>query len=241
MNENYEQQYNLSLFINIIRDFLKSQQFFEHHLYSTLNYKIENTDSFEVKENLYLRYNPEPDIWQVGIHHDKFFWIGSMFRNEKKVSDFHRYEFTVVDIYESQGSAESVIKRYIQILKKLEGQLKLPNVSDLEVRYMTHEEFAKTKDKLEGKYWLVVTGYPINESFYDTKGKDSGHTSKFEIFFINQGKSIEIAACGKLGENLNKDNYISEKENFINTELLKKNFIGFGIGIERLMYLYGIK
>ena len=92
MKPDYKQQYSLSIFINTIRDFLKRQDYFEHHLYSTLSYKIENTDTFEIKKNLYLRYNPEPDIWQVGMRQDKFFWIGSMFRNETKLDDLHRYE-----------------------------------------------------------------------------------------------------------------------------------------------------
>src|SRR5271168_2407246 len=100
MNKDY-QQHNLSKFINAIRSLLLKQNFFEHHLYSTLNYKIENTDTFEIKKDLYLRYNPEPDIWQVGKMHDKFFWIGSMFRNENKLDNLHQYEFTVVDVYQS--------------------------------------------------------------------------------------------------------------------------------------------
>jgi len=57
---------------------------------------------------------------------------------------------------------------------------------------------------LKGGYWLIVTDYPINESFYDAKGRDGGLTSKFEIFFVDEGNCIEIAACGNLGENLNK-------------------------------------
>lgn len=239
MNQDYKQQYNLSLFINAIREHLLKQDFFEHHLYSTLNYKIENTDTFELKENLYLRYNPEPDIWQVGSRYDKFFWIGSMFRDEKEISNLHRNEFTVIDIYQSRGTMDDVVKKYTELLKVLEEKLKLPNLSGLEVRYMTHEEFGKTdKKKLDGKYWLVVTDYPVHESFYDAKGIDVDHTQKFEIFFIDEGESIEIVACGKLGVNLNEINHISRGENFINQELIEKGFIGFGFGLERLVSLY---
>ena len=71
----------------------------------------------------------------------------------------------------------------MEILKKLEDKLNLLNLSELEVQYMTHEDFSNIdKNKLSGKYWLVVTDYPVNESFYDTQGKGNGHTSKFEIF-----------------------------------------------------------
>jgi len=138
MNPDYKKHYNLSLFVNTIRNFLKKQGYFEHHLYSMLNYKIENTDTFQVREGLYLRYNPEPDIWQVGIDMDKFFWIGSMFRNENRLDDLHQYEFTVVDIYQAQGTLEMVIKMYLEILEALETELKLISLSKLEVRYMTH-------------------------------------------------------------------------------------------------------
>ncbi len=241
MNPSYQQQYKLSLFINVIRDLLKSQDFFEHHLYSTIDYKIENTDSFKIKENLFLRYNPEPDIWQVGVNHDKFFWIGSMFRDEKKLSSLYQYEFTVVDIYQSQGTMSYVINKYIEILKSLEERLALPKLSDSEIKYMTHKGFSEIdKEKLQGKYWLIVTDYPIDESFYDTQGSDSHQTSKFEIFFVNKSECVEIAACGNLGENLNKHNFIVDKENIINTNILEKKFVGFGFGLERLIYLYNL-
>ena len=83
---NYKQQYTISLFLNTIRSFLVKKGYFEHHLYSSLDYKIENTDTFKLKDNLYMRYNPEPDIWQVGEKHDDFFWIGSMFRKRKNLT-----------------------------------------------------------------------------------------------------------------------------------------------------------
>jgi hypothetical protein len=238
MNHNYEQQYKISLFVTIVRDFLLKQDFFEHHLYSTLDYKIENTDTFNLKESLYLRYNPEPDIWQVGIKHDKFFWIGSMFRNEQKIDPLHQCEFTVVDIYQAQGTMKDVLKKYIEILKTLEKELKLQNLSDLEIKYITHKEFSETNQiKLTGKYWFIVTDYPIKESFYDTQGIGT-ETSKFEIFLVNEGKCVEIAACGGLGENLNGNNYVKDKKDLINKNLIEKKFVGFGIGLERLISLY---
>ena len=106
--------HTLSSAINSIRDFLLKRKFFQTHLYSTTHYKIENTATFEVKKDVFLRYNPEPDIWKIGEHYDKFFWIGSMFRNEPKLSPIHSYEFTVVDIYEI-GDKDSVKKRFIEL------------------------------------------------------------------------------------------------------------------------------
>ena len=238
MNPNYQKQYTLSKFISVIRDVLKNQGFFDHHLYSTIEYKIENTDTFKIKDNLYLRYNPEPDIWQVGINHDKFFWIGSMFRNEKKLSNLRKNEFTVVDIYQSQGTMDWVVKKYIEILKTLEKELHLPILSDLEIKYISHNDFSENKNRPRGTYWAIVTDYPVDESFYDLKGKDDHHTLKFEIFFVNENEVIEIAACGNLGENLNTSNMIKTEQTFLHKDVLAKKFIGFGIGLERLMHLY---
>ena len=238
MNSDYQQQYNLSVFINTVRDFLKKQGYFEHHLYSTLNYKIENTDTFKIKDNLYLRYNPEPDIWQVGIKHDKLFWIGSMFRDEDKLDDLHQYEFTVIDIYQARGTVDMVIKYYIEILKTLEKELKLSPLSELKIKYMTHKDFSVLdKNDLKGKYWLIVTDYSVDESFYDV-GRNNSLTSKFEIFFMEDRNFTEIVACGNLGDNLNQNNFVSNGQTFINQDLLEKSFIGFGIGLERLMRLY---
>jgi hypothetical protein len=239
MIQNYEQQYKLSKFINLVRGHLLGQGFFEHHLYSTLNYKIENTDTFKIKENLYLRYNPEPDIWQVGMKHDNFFWIGSMFRDEKELSNLHRNEFTVVDIYQSKGQMKDVVDKFLELLHVLEKNLDLSSLSHLDVRYITHDEFNKiNKKELTGKYWLVVTDYLTEESFYDEGGADGSHTQKFEIFFVSDGDCTEIAACGKLGNNLNNKNFITTDTGFLNENLLNKRFIGFGFGLERLIKIY---
>jgi elongation factor P--beta-lysine ligase len=189
-----------------------------------------------------LRYNPEPDIWQVGIKHNNFFWIGSMFRNEGKLSDLHQYEFTVVDIYQSNGKMNNVVQKFIELLKNLEKELNLRNLSDLEIKYMTHEEFVEIdKKKVNTKHWLIVIDYPAEESFYDTKEKDSDTTSKFEIFFAGKNGYVEVAACGNLGQNLNDKNFIPDKPDLLNKELLDKKFIGFGIGLERLIFLYDMK
>lgn len=234
-----QEKYKLSLFINSIRDNLLKAGYFEHHLYSTTDYKIENADYFALKDNLYLRFNPEPDIWQVGINHDKFFWIGSMFRNEKELSELHQYEFTVADIYRAHATIEEIVVKYFEILKNLESELKLRPLSNLKVKYITYNEFNDQESSPSKEpCWYIVTDYPIEESFYDTQGKDKEYTSKFEIFFVNKDRRIEIAACGTLGSNLNPINFIKDRGNTISSKLIDKNFVGFGIGLERLMYLY---
>jgi aspartyl/asparaginyl-tRNA synthetase len=237
---NYAQQYTLSRVINALRSALLNRGFFEHHLYSTIDYKIENTDTFKVKDQLYLRYNPEPDIWQVGDKHNKFFWIGSMFRNEKKLSKVHRYEFTVLDIYLKQGTMKILIETFLSLLRDLEKTLRLPILSDKEVRYISYDEFHNSKKKFKGNFWLVLTDYPTYESFYDTPGKDRNHSNKFEIFYMKNGVPLEIAACGELGENLNKINYIKGAKKLLNKKIADKKFIGFGFGLERLAHLYNL-
>ena len=88
------------------------------------------------------------------------------------------------------------------------------------------------------KYLLVVTDYPLEESFYDKKSNSDGETTKFEIYFINEGKAIELAVGGNLGENFNKKKFIKDEYKFVSKKALSKNFIGFGFGVERLIYLY---
>lgn len=125
----------------------------------------------------------------------------------------------------------------LSILKELESKLHLTKLSKLKVHHMTYDELSKSP-KLKGSFWLILTDYPVSQSFYDTKGKDSSHTSKFEIFLVDKGKATEIAACGTLGENLNKQNYIKGKKDILSKSISKKKFIGFGFGVERLARIY---
>jgi len=226
----------LSLAITSIRRFLLKENFFEVHLYSTSNYKIENTNFFKIKDNLFLRFNPEPDIWKVGLNHDKFFWIGSMFRNEPKLSPLHSYEFTVADIYEL-GDKTIVKKKFIAILKQLEKDLKLSPLSKEFVEINYNDSFDKISKK---ECWILVNNYPKEESFYDTSNGNET-TKKFELFYKNHEKIIEIVACGELGENVNPKIFIKNKDSIVQKEPLKKGFVGFGIGIERLLLLYSTR
>lgn len=234
----YKEQYTISRIISVLRSTLIKEGFFEHHLYSTVNYKIENTESFKILKDLYLRYNPEPDIWQVGEKHNKFFWVGSMFRNEKKTSKLRRYEFTVLDIYIKNGDMRTVINKFFSLLKKLENTFHLRPLSALGVRYVPYDNFLKKNWK--GSFWLVLTDYPIKESFYDTRGQDRAHSNKFEIFYVKDGNLLEVAACGQLGENLNNINYIKATKKFLNKKISDKKFIGFGFGLERIAHIYGL-
>ena len=49
----------LSNYVNVIRKMLLMDGFFEHHLYSTTNYKIEDTDCFKVDNETIWKFNPE--------------------------------------------------------------------------------------------------------------------------------------------------------------------------------------
>ena len=135
----------LSKYVNVIRKILFMEGFFEHHLYSTTNYKIEGTDTFKIKDRIYLRYNPEPDIWVIGDIYDKFFWIGSLFRKEKKLTPIHKKEFTVVDIYLKEGNRNNMVHLFIKILGQIEKKLNLQNLSKLPVEYARYSAFKNEK------------------------------------------------------------------------------------------------
>lgn len=229
----------LSMTINSLRSHLSKRGFFEHHLYSTQNYRIENVPQFKLNKGLYLRYNPEPDIWQIGDRFDKFFWIGSMYRNEKKLSRIHKYEFTVLDTYLRNGDMKSVAKNFLELLKTLERDLDLGyKLSQFPVEYVKYAEFDKIKFTKSDNFWYIVTDYPKNESFYDQLKKGVPETEKFEIYCVKDGEEVEIAACGVLGKNHNAEMFIKNGEKYLSNTILKKKFIGFGVGLERLLYLY---
>ena len=120
-------------------------------------------------------------------------------------------------------------------MNAIEKQLKLNSLSKHEVKYLPYEQFDK---RPKGIYWLVLTDYPVDQSFYDVKGKDKNHTGKFEIYYVDGATCIEIAACGMLGENLNKQNYITGKKGFLSNKITQKKLIGFGFGVERLARVY---
>lgn len=211
---------------------LLQKGFFEHHLYACVPYTISNTD-YLTAGNMFLRVNPEPDIWKAGAYYDKFFWIGSMFRNERP-SPLHRQEFTVVDIYVRHAEQEDVAGFFLEILRHLERSLGLSALSQEPVSTMTYRQFHACKELPDG--WIVVERYPVDESFYDGMLEEN-RSFKFEIF--HKGKElVEIAACGKLGENHNPLQRVSDLS-AVDTQALRKEFTGFGFGVERLMYLYG--
>ena len=49
---------------------------------------------------------------------------------------------------------------------------------------------------------------------------------------------MEIAACGTLGKNYNQTMFIRGDTKFLDRKILNRKFIGFGVGLERLIYLY---
>jgi len=106
----------------------------------------------------------------------------------------------------------------------------------LEVKKISYSNFHKNKFKKGEKHWLVVTEYPIMESFYDKTFKDN--TNKFEVFFVSDGKAIEIASAGIVGSNMNKKMSAKNADKLSDKNIFDKEFIGFGLGIERLILLY---
>jgi len=226
----------LSKFITTLRQYLIGRGFFEQHLCSTTDYKIIATDTFSLKGDLHLRFNPEPDIWQVGLKHDYFFWIGSLFRNEKRIDALHKYEFTVIDTYLPHGKTVDVVLFFKKMLRRLERKFLLKKLSSIPFKYVTHADFNTSKRFAESPTWFVVTDYPIHESFYDTKTKYA--TKKFEIFFCDKRSIIEVVACGELGDNANPEMFVKKISSKIPAKIRRKRFIGFGIGLERLISIY---
>lgn len=240
----------ISKFINIFRQSLLKEGYFEHSIYNSVPYKLENSISFQLPHNLFLRYGTEPEVWTIGNMYDKFFFVGSLFRNEPKLSRIHRYEFKIVDFYLQNGSMEDIVKIFLRLLSEAETALHLPGLSKVKVVYLSREEFDSRFDTSEESTsdetwrqesrgestWLVVTHYPIEESFYDTPHGDA--TNKFEIMFQNPNETIEIASAGTVGSNLNKKNYIQNEDQLYDPKVFDKQFTGLGFGIERLIYLY---
>lgn len=228
----------LSQYINSIRGFLIKEGFFEHHLYSLVPYRITNTDTYKIDDSLYLRYNPEPDIWQAGTSYDQFFWIGSMFRNEPKLDRLHKKEFTVADIYKTHGSVEWVQNCFIALLKECELRLEPRNtLSSLPFVTTRFHKFNKKTLKINQPCWLLIQDYPDSESFYD-QAKKAKITRKFEIFYLDSNLLVEVAACGMVGKNTSPTQHITPIQNVITKDILKQKLMGFGLGIERVMLLF---
>lgn len=228
----------LSKYINYFREFLIGKGFFEHSLYSIVNYKLENVSSFKLKNGLFLRYGTEPDVWKVGQSFDKFFWIGSLFRNEENLTEIHNYEFKVLDYYIKNGSIEDILDIFSKLLKKTEEIMQLKRrLSKFNFEQVSYENFMRNKLKKDQNCWLIVDDYPKEESFYDGL-PNIELTTKFEIFFYNKGKPIELASGGLVGRNINNYMYIKNEDDFVNKEIFDRRFMGLGFGLERLMYLY---
>ena len=228
----------LSKYINSFRELLIGKGFFEHSLYSTTDHKIENTPYFKLTDGLFLRYGTEPDVWEIGQDFDKFFWIGSLFRNEKNLTEIHNYEFKVLDYYIKNGSMDDVPGIFCQLLKKAEENIQLKRkLSKFNFQHISYKDLVKDKLKKIQRCWLIVTDYPKEESFYDCS-PDIELTTKFEIFFYNKDKLIELASGGLVGRNINSYMYIKNENDFVNKKVFDRRFMGLGFGLERLIYLY---
>lgn len=230
--------FKLSTYINVFRKYFLEKNFFEQSLYSTNPYNITNTEFFKLKEKLFLRTLPEPDVFEAATELDKFFWIGSLFRKEKEITKIHKNEFKLLDFYIKSDSQIKVTQIFFDLLKTTEKALQLKELSNKQITYIDYQDFIECKFKHSGKYWLIVENFPINESFYDSLLTNGKASSKFEIVFVNSVETIEIAAAGLTGENLNKEKSIIGLNYTIPSRILKNKFVGLGFGIERLIYLY---
>lgn len=229
----------LSKYISAFRGFFAGQGYFEQALYSTVPYAVTNTDTFKVKEGLFLRHYPEPEIWAAAKEADKFFWIDSLYRNENAIDKIHNYEFKVVDFYIKNATPQEIIGVFLEALNQLEQKMSLPSLSKKGVKYITYDNFEKGLYDRTGTYWLAITDYPKNESFYDAPLGGRQVTSKFELMFAAPGEITEIAAAGIIGENMNSVRRIENSPDLkFSEEVYAENFMGLGFGVERLIYLY---
>lgn len=226
----------LSAYINTIRRVLVEEGFFEHTLYSCVPYSVENAPCFRVREKLFLRYGTEPEVWRAGERFSKFFWIGSLYRKEATLTPLHRYEFKLVDVYLRGGSLREIVHLFTELLRHVERNQALQKLSRLEVARVPYVDFQKGRYRKDKRYWLVVTRYPVRESFYDQPLNRGTH--KFEVFFVNDGKAVEIASGGIVGPNINRSMYIKSGDAPADRNIFDRKFIGLGVGIERLILLY---
>lgn len=223
----------LSKTIQETRKFLYQEGFFENHLYS-LSGKVSGTDPISTDKGV-LRVTPEPDVWIVPREVDRFFYLGSLFRSEE-IDYLHSYEFTTTDLYIRGAQAETLIELFWKLLRALEKSALISDIYNIQVSDVSYESFSTdiivSLDDVER--WVLVTHYPIEESFYDAI-LDQNATQKSELFYLKPGSlPIEVASLGRVGKNLNPsitlDTPPPDLDIYINEELF-----GFCFGIERLL------
>ena len=224
-------QHLLSIGIQEIRKFLYSEDFFEKHLYSLAS-PIKGTNPLSTEKGV-LRFSPEPDVWVIPPNIERFFFIGSLFRDER-IDALHAYEFTTADIYFRGGGQALLLEIFWKILDVLAERKVISNLNGLNVKEVEYCRFTPQEKVSEKEMWLLVTHYPVEESFFDAM-LDEQSTQKSELFLMVPGfQPIEIASLGRVGANRNSlvqlEKPIPELSKYISEDLF-----GLCFGIERLM------
>nr|VFJ63611.1 MAG: tRNA synthetases class II (D, K and N) [Candidatus Kentron sp. FW] len=223
----------LSSTIQEIRKFLYSRNFFEKHLYG-FSGKITGTFPISTDKGV-LRVSPEPDVWIVPKDISQFFFLGSLFRNEE-VDDQHYYEFTTADLYIRGGNAGRLIQLFWELIQTLTECALISDISKLEVSAVSFNAFSQSKivSENETEKWVLVTHYPIEDSFYDAM-LDQNVTQKSELFYLIPGHPpVELASLGRVGKNQNP-NIKSDNPNLELEQYISEEIFGFCFGIERLL------
>ncbi len=133
---------------------------------------------------------------------------------------------------------DDVLDIFSLLLKKAEETMHLKRrLSKFNFEHVSYKNLMKNKLKKDQKCWIIVADYPEEESFYDSL-PNIKLTTKFEIFFCDKDKLIELASGGLVGKNINSYMYIKNEDDFVNKEVFDRRFMGLGFGLERLIYLY---
>lgn len=227
----------ISNFVNCIREYFLRNNFYEVTLYDTTKYSVTNTSQIKTETGDLLRYNTEPEIWQMGVDYDKFFCITSLFRNEDLSSLLHKNEFKVVDFYIKNSNETKIFSIFYELLKYLEEHLYLPILSGLRLHPCDFEDFKNNNVTSKGNSIYKVENYPIEESFYDAIDDATGKSKKGELFFLGDKNVIEFSVFGQVDENKNPLNVV-EKFNLTEPNIKSLNLFGMCLGIERTILCY---
>ena len=229
--------FEISQFCSCIRKYLYNLGYQELRLSNIVTYSVTNTNSISLSDSCYLRYTPEPEIWETGRYYERFFSIVSLFRNEDKKSNIHKNEFSIIDSYQSNSDVEQMMGHLMGILSNIETELNLIQLSNLPCIRVSYEQFCSNAANLKRKVIYHVEKYPISESFFDRVNEDTETTTKSELFAVlGDGQVIEFGVLGKVDKNANDQFRVVNKT--VNFDFNKYELFGGCLGIERLILIY---
>lgn len=220
--------------VSTIRRFLIERQYTELALPATTQYRIDGVKAFKLGPKAHLRYTAEPDIWLAGEGFEQFFWVGSVFRNEKN-DPLSGNEFTMAAVYAKHHTTTQMVSLLFQLLRELEQSISMPYLTREPLRYATYKEFSSKSFDRKQDGWVVVTEMPKEKSFYDQESA-LGNTMRFTAYFLRGGKAIEMASGGTVGENQNRKMRINNHH--VPKDIYNERLIGLRLGVERLLLVY---